>query len=211
MLTRVKICCMKNINEIELAIRSGAFALGFVSAMPSGPGPISEDLIAELIARVPPTISSFLLTSKQDAASIISQQRRTHATTLQLVDVVSPDTYRELRKALPSVTLVQVIHVTGTGSLDIARSVAPLVDAVLLDSGNPNLPVKELGGTGRIHDWSISRQICEELKIPVFLAGGLNPDNVSEAIRFVHPYGVDVCSGVRTNGALDVAKLTAIL
>ena len=205
---RVKICCMKDISEVELAIRSGASALGFVSSMPSGPGPIPEDLIAELIARVPPTISTFLLTSKQDTLSIVDQQRGTHASTLQLVDTVSTDTYRYLRKEFPTVELVQVIHVTGEESLEFARSIASFVDAVLLDSGNPNLRVKELGGTGRVHDWTISRKICEALKIPVYLAGGLNPDNVAEAIRFVRPFAVDVCSGVRTNGDLDATKLS---
>ena len=193
---------------MELAIRSGASALGFVSAMPSGPGPIPEDLIAELIARVPWTISTFLLTSKRDAPSIIAQQRRTQANTLQLVDSVSTDTYRDLRTELPTIALVQVIHVIGSESLQYARSIESSVDAVLLDSGNPNLPVKELGGTGRVHDWTISRKICEALKIPVYLAGGLNPDNVAEAIRFVRPFAVDVCSGVRTNGDLDAAKLS---
>lgn len=211
MSTRVKICCIKNIGEVELAIRSGASALGFVSAMPSGPGPISEDLIAELIARVPPTISSFLLTSKQDAPSIIAQQHQTHANTLQLVDAVSTNTYRELRKELPTVALVQVIHVTGNESLENARSIVSFVDGILLDSGNPNLPVKELGGTGRVHNWGISKKICEELKLPVYLAGGLNPENVAEAIRTVHPFAVDVCSGVRTNGALDASKVSRFI
>lgn len=205
---RVKICCMKNISEVELAIRSGASALGFVSAMPSGPGPIPEDLIAGLIARVPATISTFLLTSKQDAPSIIDQQRRMQPNALQLVDSVSMDTYRILRTELPTVALVQVIHVNGEESLEYARSIASFVDAVLLDSGNPNLPIKELGGTGRVHDWSISKKICESLSIPVYLAGGLNPANVAEAVRFVRPFAVDVCSGVRTNGDLDAARLS---
>jgi phosphoribosylanthranilate isomerase len=208
MSVRVKICCMKNLGEVDLAIRSGATALGFVSAMPSGPGPISEELIAELIARVPPTVSTFLLTSKQDASSIVDQQHRTNPDTLQLVDAVSTNTYRELREELPTVALVQVIHVTGNESLENARSIASFVDGILLDSGNPNLAVKELGGTGRVHNWSISRKICEELKLPVYLAGGLTPDNVAEAIRTVHPFAVDVCSGVRTNGVLDAFKLS---
>jgi phosphoribosylanthranilate isomerase len=206
--TAVKICCIKSFEEAEMAIRYGATALGFVSAMPSGPGPISEDLIAEIIPRIPPGILTFLLTSKQDAPTIIDQQRRTRANTLQLVDAVSFDTYRELRKALPSVSIVQVIHVTGSDALENAISISPFVDALLLDSGNPTLPVKQLGGTGRVHDWSISSLICSRVAIPVYLAGGLNPDNVVEAIRRVHPFGVDLCSGVRTRGDLDETKLS---
>jgi phosphoribosylanthranilate isomerase len=191
-----------------MAIRYGATALGFVSAMPSGPGPISEDLIASIIPRVPAGIRTFLLTSKQDAPAIIDQQRRTKANTLQLVDVVSFETYRELRQALPGVSIVQVIHITGSDALESAVSISPFVDALLLDSGNPNLPVKQLGGTGRVHDWSISNLICSRIAIPVYLAGGLNPENVAEAIRRVRPFGVDLCSGVRTNGDLDEVKLS---
>ena len=191
-----------------MAIRYGASALGFVSAMPSGPGPISEELIAEIIPHIPAGISTFLLTSKQDAPSIIDQQRRTHANTLQLVDSVSCDTYRELKSALRDVSLVQVIHVSGNESVEAALAVAPFVDALLLDSGNPNLPVKQLGGTGRVHDWGVSRMICASLPKPVYLAGGLNPENVADAIRLVRPFGVDLCSGVRTHGSLDETKLS---
>lgn len=191
-----------------MAIRYGASALGFVSAMPSGPGPISEDLIAEIIPRIPAGISSFLLTSKHDAPSIIDQQRRTHANTLQLVDAVPLETCRELKNTLPAVSIVQVVHVTGSDAIAAALSVAPFVDALLLDSGNPNLPVKQLGGTGRVHDWSISKAICAQISKPVYLAGGLNPENVADAIRLVRPFGVDLCNGVRTNGSLDETKLS---
>jgi phosphoribosylanthranilate isomerase len=206
--THVKICCIRSFEEAEMAIRYGASALGFVSAMPSGPGPISEELIAEIIPRVPAGIQTFLLTSKQDVPSIIDQQRRTKANTLQLVDAVSFQTYRELRTAVPGVSIVQVIHVTGSNAVENATSISPFVDALLLDSGNPNLAVKQLGGTGRVHDWTISKMICSQVAIPVYLAGGLNPENVADAIRLVHPFGVDLCNGVRTNGALDEAKLS---
>lgn len=86
-------------------------------------------------------------------------------------------------------------------------SAADRVDALLLDSGNQKLAVKELGGTGRTHDWRISRQIVETVPVPVFLAGGLTPENVSTAIQEVRPFGLDVCSGLRTNGKLDGEKV----
>lgn len=205
----VKICCISSVTEAALAVQHGASALGLVSAMPSGPGPIPEELITEIVATVPPGIATFLLTSKQDAASIIAQQRRTRANTLQLVDAVSEEVYRELRKELPGVSVVQVIHVLGDASVDEALRVEPFVDMLLLDSGNPNLAVKELGGTGRRHDWSVSRRIVEAVKKPVFLAGGLNAGNVREAIDTVQPFGLDLCSSVRTNGVLDEVKLRA--
>ena len=192
-----------------MAIEHGASAVGLVSQMPSGPGPIPDDLIAEIAATIPPGVSSFLLTCRQDAASIIDQQRRLRVNTLQLCDRLPPGSHRELREALPGVSLVQVVHVTGPEAVDEAIAVAPHVDAVLLDSGNQSLAIKELGGTGRTHDWSLSRRIREAIDVPLFLAGGLKPHNVAAAIEEVQPFGVDVCSGLRTDGALDRHKLAA--
>ena len=208
-MVRVKICCISSIEEAALAVQYGAAALGLVSAMPSGPGVISEDLIAAIAATIPPAVASFLLTSEQKASTIIVQQRQCRVNTLQLCDHLSDGTHEQLRVALPGIHLVQVIHVTGDDALSQAERVASHVDAILLDSGNPSLPVKELGGTGRLHDWQISRKICQAVSVPVFLAGGLHPSNVGQAISQVHPYGVDVCSGVRTNGRLDEWKLQA--
>ncbi|MBI4470403.1 MAG: phosphoribosylanthranilate isomerase [Acidobacteria bacterium] len=206
---RVKICCIGSIEEARLAMNHGASALGLVSEMPSGPGVIPESLIAAIADAAPPPIATFLLTSKLDAASIIAQQRCCRVNTVQICDRLAMSAYSELRAALPGVSLVQVIHVTGPGSVDQAISVAPLVDAVLLDSGNPSLPVRELGGTGRRHDWDLSREIRERLGVPVFLAGGLRPENVADAIERVGPFALDVCNGVRTEGALDETKLQA--
>jgi phosphoribosylanthranilate isomerase len=200
---------MASVAEARMAIEHGAAALGLVSAMPSGPGPIPEDLIAEIAAQIPPPIATFLLTCKEDAESIIDQQRRTRVNTIQICDRLSSGEHQKLRAALPGIALVQVIHVTGPESLEEALAIAPLVDAILLDSGNQSLPIKELGGTGRTHDWTISRKIRDSIGIPLFLAGGLNAGNVAEAIRQVQPFGVDICSGVRTNGLLDRGKLAA--
>ncbi len=104
-----------------------------------------------------------------------------------------------------------MIHVSGEESIAEAVRIASYVDAILLDSGNPALKVKELGGTGRTHNWNISRRIQELVKVPIFLAGGLNPENIAEAILQVQPFAVDVCSGVRTNGKLDESKLAAFV
>ena len=206
---RVKICCISSHQEAQMAIEAGASALGLVSAMPSGPGPIPEAQIAQIAARIPPGVASFLLTSRQNANSIIGQQRRCRVNTLQLVDRVEEGTYAALRAALPGIALVQVIHVNGQESLEEALRVAPQVDGLLLDSGNQALEIKELGGTGRVHDWQISRAIREAVDVPLYLAGGLNAGNVAEAIRLVQPFGVDICSGARTNGQLDPAKLAS--
>lgn len=193
-----------------MAIEHGASALGLVSDMPSGPGVIPEDSIARIAGNAPPAISTFLLTSRQDVSSIIAQQRRCRTNTIQICDRLETGTYDELREALPGIALVQVIHVCDEDAIEEAALIAPKVDAILLDSGNQKLTVKELGGTGRAHDWAISRTIRAAIDKPLFLAGGLRPDNVREAIRTVEPFGIDVCSGVRTEGRLDPQKLAAL-
>ena len=204
---RVKICCIQNLHEAETAIRSGASAIGLVAGMPSGPGPIPDELIRQVAAATPPPVATFLLTSHTSVSEIIKHHRRTLTNTIQIVDTLKDGTYAELKDALPGIKIVQVIHVIDEQSVEQAISVSLSVDAILLDSGNPNLRVKELGGTGRVHNWALSQKIREQVSCPVFLAGGLKPENVKEAIETVEPFAVDVCSGIRTNGLLDSAKL----
>lgn len=208
-LPRVKICCISSLEEAQAAIHHGAAAVGLVSEMPSGPGVIGESLIAEIAATIPPGVASVLLTSMQSAADIVDQQRRVRVNTVQICDQLIEGHYADLRRALPGVSLMQVIHVVGDRSIAEAVEVAPHVDALLLDSGNQTLAVKELGGTGRRHDWRISRTIRDSVEVPVYLAGGLRPENVAEAVDVVRPFGLDICSGVRTDGRLDEAKLAA--
>ncbi len=207
----VKICCISSVAEAALAIDAGASALGLVSAMPSGPGVIDDALIAEIVATVPLPIATFLLTSRQNAADIAEQHASIRSSTIQLVDHVAEDELRALRRLLPGVKLVQVIHVTDEDSVAEAGAVAPYVDAILLDSGNQKLAVKELGGTGRTHDWTLSRRIRDTAGVPIFLAGGLHARNVADAIATVAPFGLDLCSGVRTGGRLDPAKLDGFM
>ena len=204
---RVKICCIANEQEAADAVRCGASAIGLVGAMPSGPGPISDEEIYRIAQSVPPPIATFLLTSEQTASCVIDHHHRTKTNTIQIVDELLGREYTAIRDALPHIKLVQVIHVVGEQSVDEAAELAEHVDAILLDSGNPSLEIKELGGTGRRHDWSLSRRIVETCGKPVFLAGGLNAENVREAIETVQPFGLDICSGVRTDGKLDLRKL----
>lgn len=208
---RIKICCIASVEEARHAVSAGASALGLVSAMPSGPGVIDEALIAEIAAAAPPGVATFLLTALQEAGAIVAQHERCRTSVLQLVDHVPPAELKVLRRELPGIQLVQVIHVRDADSLEEAREAAPLVDALLLDSGNPLLAVKELGGTGRVHDWQVSRRIRDEAGKPVYLAGGLTPANVAQAIAVVQPFGLDLCNGVRENGRLSAAKLGAFV
>ncbi len=208
---KVKVCCIASLEEAEQALAHGAAALGLVSAMPSGPGVIEEPLIAAIAAAVAGRADTFLLTALQEAGALIDQHRRCGTATLQLVDRVPEPDLRRLRHALPGVRLVQVIHVRDAGSVEAALRVAPLVDALLLDSGNPDLRIKELGGTGRIHDWALSRRIRDAAAVPVWLAGGLDAANAAAAVAAVAPHGLDLCSGLRSEGRLDPGKLASFL
>jgi phosphoribosylanthranilate isomerase len=209
--TRIKICCISSAEEASLAIRGGADAIGLVSAMPSGPGVIPEHRIAEIARQVPPGVGRFLLTSETDIGRIRAQVQQSGVDTLQLVDRHSRQDLEELRRRLPGITIIQVVHVTGPEVVEEVARVARLVDGLLLDSGNPSAAIKELGGTGRTHDWNLSRRIVDSVSLPVYLAGGLHPGNVGRAIHTAHPFGVDVCSGVRTNGKLDEKLLVAFV
>jgi phosphoribosylanthranilate isomerase len=197
--------------EAKVAIHHGADALGLVGKMPSGPGPIPDWLISEIVKTIPPPVASFLLTSEQASEEIIYHVKRVGANTVQIVDELTTGTYDDIRTALPHLRIVQVIHVSDEQSIEEAVQVASSVDALLLDSGNPKASLKTLGGTGNVHNWEISREIVKAVDIPVFLAGGLHSNNVLQAIETVKPFGVDICSGVRTEGRLDPDKLGAFI
>ena len=206
-MVKVKICCISSIEEAKLAIGHGAAAIGLVGRMPSGPGIITDELIHSIAKTVLPPIHSFLLTSETTAEAIIEHHNKVNTTTIQIVDALSGREYHKIREAIPNVQLVQVIHVLDEGSIKEAIEISEFVDAILLDSGNPNLPTKVLGGTGKTHNWDLSKKIREKISLPIFLAGGINKDNIKKAIEHVQPYGIDLCSSVRTNGQLDESKL----
>jgi phosphoribosylanthranilate isomerase len=206
---KVKICCIQNTDEANLAISFGASALGLVGKMPSGPGPISDKVIKEIASHTPIGIDTFLLTSEIKKTKIKGHHDRTATTAIQLVDDPEPGTYEYLKTHLSDIKIIQVIHVMDESSVEDALRICNKVDALLLDSGNPKLSTKILGGTGNTHDWSLSRKIVEQSSIPVFLAGGLRTHNVKQAMDEVQPYGLDLCTGIRTNGQLDPYKLEA--
>jgi phosphoribosylanthranilate isomerase len=206
-MVKVKICCISSIEEARLAVAYGAAAIGLVGRMPSGPGIITDELIHSIAKTVLPPIHSFLLTSETTAEAIIEHHNKVNTTTIQIVDALSGREYHKIREAIPNVQLVQVIHVLDEGSIKEAIEISEFVDAILLDSGNPNLPTKVLGGTGKTHNWDLSKKIREKISLPIFLAGGINKDNIKKAIEHVQPYGIDLCSSVRTNGQLDESKL----
>lgn len=204
---RIKICCIADTDEANRALQAGADAIGLVGPMPSGPGVIDLDQAATIARQAAPPLSRFLLSSEDSAAGLINAVRHTGVDTLQIVRHLDPGLVGEVASALPSTRIVQVIHVEDDSALDLIPAYEPVCDAFLLDSGRPGAATAELGGTGRAHDWSISARFVAAVDRPVFLAGGLNAGNVVEALQQVQPFGIDLCSSVRTNGRLDSDKL----
>lgn len=211
MTVRIKICCLRDEGELEAAVEAGADAVGVVSAMPSGPGTIPDEEILRLVRAAPASVRTVLLTSRTDPEPVVEQVVWAGTTDVQLVRAVPPETHEALRSRLPGVRVLQVIHVEGPEAVERARAVATRVDAILLDSGSPGAETPELGGTGRVHDWSVSRDLVQAVDVPVWLAGGLNPENVAQAVRQVSPYGVDVCSGLRPDGRLERVLLESFV
>jgi phosphoribosylanthranilate isomerase len=209
---RLKVCCIQSEEEARLAVRLGASALGLVSAMPSGPGVIEEEVITRVATTVPPGVATCLLTSATTVDAIAEQQRRCRTSVVQVCDRLTDGGLADLRAELPGIGIVQVVHVADDCAIEEAVAAAAEADAILLDSGRPSAAVKELGGTGRVHDWKVSARIREAIApVPLFLAGGLHAENVREAIAAVRPFALDVCTGVRTDGRLDGARLGAFV
>jgi phosphoribosylanthranilate isomerase len=210
--TAVKVCCIQDLGEARLAAEAGATFAGLVGVMPSGPGPISDEAIALLAARMPDGITPTLLTARATAEAIAGHVRATGVRAVQIVRAVPARVRRELRELLPGVALLQVVHVEGPASVSAALEASEWADFVLLDSGRPSAQVPELGGTGRVHDWALSAEIVGRCPVPVLLAGGLAPGNVAQAVATVHPWGVDVCSGLRdATGRLVPDRLSAFM
>lgn len=206
---RIKICCIASPAEAALALAAGADVLGLVAAMPSGPGPISDAAIAEIAASLPPHVLSLLLTAETTAETIADHVHRTGVKGVQIVSHIDPAEQARLAALLPDQERWQVVHVEDAGALAMIPAHGPHVTGFLLDSGRP--AARELGGTGRVHDWSISAAFVAASPVPVFLAGGLGPGNAASAVARVQPAGLDVCSGLRRDGRLDEALARAFV
>lgn len=207
--TRLKICCIASPAEAALAVAAGADAVGLVGPMPTGRGPISDEAVRTIAALVPPPVSPWLLTFEDEATAIRDHAVRCAVTTVQIVQHVAPDCHDRLAELAPWLRLIQVIHVEGESALALIAAYGDRPHAFLLDSGRPG--ASEFGGTGRVHDWAVSARCVAEATRPVFLAGGLGPDNVAQAIGQVRPFGIDLCSGVRRDGRLDASRLCAFV
>ncbi|MEM9762697.1 MAG: phosphoribosylanthranilate isomerase [Pseudomonadota bacterium] len=203
----IKICCIADGAEARLAAAAGAGWLGLVGPMPSGPGILTLAAAREIAGAAPEGARPILLTASETAAQVERDAAAAGVGAVQVVRHIAPVEAAAL--ASTPLHYVQVIHVEDAGALDLIAPYAGHADAFLLDSGRPSEAV--LGGTGQAHDWSVSRAFVAASPLPVFLAGGLTPENAAEAIARVRPAGLDICSGLRPQGALDHERLTAFV
>lgn len=208
-MTLVKICGIRSIEDALAAAAAGADILGFHVGLIGARAPLEAESVAKIIAKLPAGVSSVMVTSITEPNELIKLARATGAKILQLYGDATPETILKVKKALP-VQVWKVLNVSNEGSIAEARKYEGSADAIALDTLNKETGVR--GGTGKTHDWNISRKIVESISIPVILAGGLNPENVAEAIKIVQSYGVDVNSGVSNpDGTKDIAKVKSFV
>ena len=199
---RLKVCCIASIEEMRLAAALGADLIGLVARMPTGPGPIEDVVIRQIAAQTPVGVGRVLLTAQTEPVAIADHAFEAGCDVVQIVQTPSVSALERVRSLLPAtIRLMPVVHVQGEKALAESRALAGVADALLLDSGSPR--DRTFGGTGQVHDWSISAAIVRAVPVPVWLAGGLNPANIASAVQTVRPFGVDLCSGIRTHGRLD--------
>ena len=206
----VKICGIKSIEDARAAAEAGANELGFHVGLMGARAPLEAEQVGKIIAQLSAGVSSVMVTSIAEPEELIARAQETGAAILQLYGDATPEAIREVKKALPSLKVWQVLNVSDESSIAKAKEYEGAADAIALDTLNKETGVR--GGTGKTHDWNISKKIVESISIPVILAGGLNPDNVAEAIRTVRPYGVDVNSGVSNpDGSKNIEKVKAFI
>ncbi len=204
---RVKVACIRNPEEARRAVSFGAAAIGMAAETAAGGPHLTQTEITEIVASIPKSIGTFLMTTRRSPVELAELARSAGVNTIQLWDVPEPEAYSHLRSAVPGISIVQSIPVVDEGAIEQAVQVSSRVDALLLDSAHRSVPVRWEEQHGRTHDWQVSRRIAEAVDVPVILSGGLTARNVADAIRAVRPYGVEVCTGVRTRGALDTTLL----
>lgn len=204
---RVKVCGIKRVEDAIMAAYCGADAVGLVVGQKHNSDDFIDKHLAQKIVReCPPYISPVLVTELDDAEEISNLVHETGVTSVQLHSDCTVDSIVSLRKTFPHVKIIKNFHVTGPGVIRTMKPFESVVDAFILDT--LDLANGKVGSTGLVHDWNISRNIVKGVSRPIILAGGLTPENVGEAIRFVKPYGVDASSGLKdSNGFKDETKV----
>ena len=205
---RVKICGTATFADLDCAVAAGADAVGFLMGITH----VTQDAgtpetAAAMVATLPPFIVPVAVTHLTKPSDLIRIVELSRCTTLQIQDMVTPDDIAEVREALPYLRIMKAVHVMDESAITTAKYFSDTADAILLDTRTAD----RIGGTGITHDWNISAKIVKECSCPVILAGGLTPENVTEAITRVRPYAVDVHTGVKKNGVRDAERTRAFV
>jgi len=222
MRTRTKICGNRNPEDLDYAIACGADAVGFITDVPvKSPRKIDSETAKDLIKRVPVFVDSVIVIMPEDLDSAVALIRKTRPTVVQIHNDLPDAELAKLASTVDPVKLIKTIAIPDGAGPEIADRVISrihkltgIADAILLDTststtsrtGNTSTGARS-GGTGKVHDWRISAEIVRRSRLPIILAGGLTPDNVSDAIRKVCPYAVDTASGVETDKRRDCDKV----
>jgi phosphoribosylanthranilate isomerase len=206
-MARVKICGITSPEEATLAERAGAHAIGLlVGRVHAAADFVGPELAREICRALSPFVTPVLVTHLEDPEAIVNLAELVPCPVLQLHSDLGPATLRELRARLAARKLIGKVSVEGDDAVARASEIEPFVDAILLDTRDR--ATDRVGGTGMVHDWSISARIAAGSRAPIILAGGLTPDNVAQAVRAVKPWGVDVNSGVETaDGRKDGGRI----
>jgi phosphoribosylanthranilate isomerase len=210
-MVRVQIAGVSTLDEALAAEQAGADALGFTVRLPTGVHDgLTEAVARGIIAALPPFIASVAITYVDTARAAVDLCRYLGVSALQLHGPFPTQELPLIRAALPHLKLIRAVHVTGPQAPAQARALERRVDALILDTYDP--VCDRHGATGKTHDWAISRQIVDQVRTRVILAGGLTPDNIAEAVRAVRPWAVDVHTGVEdADGRRNFDKLRAFI
>lgn len=205
----IKVCGIQTLEDAVLCIDAGANTLGFLVGLTHlAEDKVSAEQAGSIIAAVKNKVRTVMVTHLTDPDEVTEIAKKIGVSTVQIHDDMPVDAIRILRKTLPGFTLIKAVHVIGDDALQKAKLFEDCVDFILLDSRTKD----RLGGTGMTHDWNISRQIASQSKLPVILAGGLNPDNIDAAIASVRPAGIDANSGLENReGRKDFQKVAAFV
>lgn len=195
-MVKIKICGITNKEDALRAIKLKVDALGFIFA--NSPRRVDPKIVQKIIELLPPFISSVGVFVNKDREKVKKIAESCHLTTLQFHGEESPSYCQGFRQKV-----IKAFRIKDKNVLKKIPQYQDKVDACLLDAYSPF----KYGGTGKIFNWDVAREV-KKLRIPIILSGGLNPDNVEEAINKVRPYAVDVSSGVEKKpGKKDPEKL----
>jgi phosphoribosylanthranilate isomerase len=208
---RIQIAGVSSLEEALFCESIGVEALGFTVRLPTGVHDgLTEAKARSIVAALPPFVTAAAITYVGAAREAVELCRYLGVAALQLHGEFPTHDIAVIRAALPHLKIIRAVHVTGDEARARARSLERHVDALILDTFDPD--TGRGGATGKTHDWNLSRALVEASRVPVILAGGLNAANVAEAIRLVRPWAVDVHTGVEdADGRRSFEKLRAFV